>query len=68
MESKIKKLFSARNYIGRKNYRSERMGKIRSEVVGWMQQYERANTASHRDLCMDQIKMNLKRYEYYGHR
>ena len=64
----MKKLFTARGYVGRKNYRSERMGKIRSDVVEWMQEYERANTVAHRDLCMDQIRMNLKKYEYYGHR
>ena len=64
----MKKLFTARDHVGRKNYRSERMGKIRSDVVGWMHEYENAKTASHRNLCMDQIQMNLKRYEYYGHR
>jgi hypothetical protein len=64
----MKKLFTARSYVGRKNYRSERMGKIRSDVAVWMQEYEHAKTATHRNLCMDQIRMNLKRYEYYGHR
>ena len=64
----MKKLFTARDYVGRKNYRSERMGKIRSDVAGWMQEYENAKTAKHRDVCMDHIMMNLKKYEYYGHR
>ena len=44
------------------------MGKIRSDVVGWMQEYEAARTEKHREVCMDQIKMNLRKYEWYGHR
>lgn len=64
----MKKLFTARDYVGRKNYRSERMGKIRSDVAGWMQEYEHAQTAKHREVCMEHIQMNLKKYEYYGHR
>ena len=62
------KIFSARQHVCRKGYRSERMGKIRSDVLGWMQEYETAHTARHRETCMDHIKMNLKKYEYYGHR
>lgn len=62
------KLFSVKQYVSRRHYRSERMGKIRSDVIGWMQEYESAHTAKHRQVCMDHIKMNLKKYEWYGHR
>lgn len=62
------KLFSARQFVKRKNYRSERMSKIRSDVLQWMQEYESAHTAKHRDICMNQIQMNLRKLEWYGHR
>ena len=60
------KLFSIKNFTKRKRYRSERMGVIRSEVIRWMQEYEQAKTAKHRDLCMNQIEMNLRKYAFYG--
>ena len=64
----MKKLFSKRLFTTRKNYRSERMGRIRGEVSRWLQEYESAKTAKHREMCMNQIQMNLKKYEWYGHR
>lgn len=62
------KMFSARQAMARRNYRSDRMSKIRGDVLGWMQEYEGAKTAKHRDVCMDQIRMNLRKYEWYGRR
>ena len=62
------KLFTKRTYIQRRNYRSERMNRIRNEVSRWMQEYESATTAKHRSVCMDMIQRNLKQYEWYGHR
>ena len=62
------KLLTAKQFVGRRNYRSERMSKIRGDVLGWMQEYESAKTAKHRQVCMDQIQMNLRKYEWYGHR
>lgn len=64
----MKKLFSKRLFTTRKNYRSERMGRIRGEVSRWMQEYEFAKSNKHRDMCMDMIQRNLKQYEWYGHR
>jgi hypothetical protein len=64
----MKKLFSARQYLSRKNYRAERMSGLRNEAVRWMQEYETARTARHRDTCMEMIQRTLKKYEYYGHR
>ena len=58
----------SRIHISGGRYRQERMSKIRGNVLGWMQEYESATTAKHRDVCMDHIMMNLKKYEYYGHR
>jgi len=40
----------------------------RSKVLEWMQEYERANTKLHRDVCKKMIDMHLKRHEYYGNR
>jgi hypothetical protein len=62
------KLFTARDMTRRKNYRSDRMSRIRCEVSRWMQEYEGAKTAKHREVCMDMIQRNLKQYEWYGHR
>ena len=64
----LTKIKLSRMHIGGNRYKSERMSKIRGDVLGWMQEYERAQTAKHRDVCMEHIQMNLKRYEYYGHR
>ena len=61
------RLISPRQFVARKSYRSERMTKIRSDVLQWMQEYESAHTAKHRAVCMEHIKMNLKKMEYYGH-
>ena len=57
-----------RVYIRRRNYRSERMNRIRNEVSRWMQEYEEAKTQKHRTTCMEMIERNLRQYEWYGHR
>lgn len=62
------KLISARQFIKRKNYRSERMCKIRSDILQWLQEYESARTAKHREVCMNQVQMNLRKLEWYGRR
>jgi hypothetical protein len=62
------KLFLAKEITKRKGYRSERMGRLRGEVMQWMQEYESAHTAKHREVCMNHIQMNLKKLEWYGHR
>lgn len=58
----------ARSATKMRNYRSTRMSKLRSEVMGWMQNYEQAKTAKQRAACMESIQMNLKKYEWYGNR
>ena len=60
--------FSPKVITKRRGYRADRMNKLRGEVLCWMQEYESAKTAKHRDTCMDAIRMNLKKYEWYGHR
>ena len=60
--------FSAREKTKARAYRSDRMGKIRGEVMHWLCEYEEAPTAKHREACMDMITMNLKKYEWYGNR
>lgn len=62
------KLFTVKDFVRRKGYRAERMSRIRGEVSKWMQEYEGAKTAKHREVCMDMIQRNLKQYEWYGHR
>lgn len=62
------KIFTAKQLLSRKNYKSERMTKIRGEVLSWMQEYETANIDRHRQVCMDMIQRKLKQYEWYGKR
>ena len=62
------RLIDPRTYTHRKNYRAERMNRIRNEVSRWMNEYEAANTAKHRDVCMEMIQRNLRQYEWYGKR
>lgn len=68
MQPSLKRLFSPKQVVCRKNYRADRMSKIRGDISGWLQEYESAKTAKHREMCMNQIQMNLKKYEWYGHR
>jgi len=62
------KIFDPKARTRRKNYKAERMSRLRCEVLGWMQEYEHAKTARHRNTCMDAIQMNLRKYEWYGNR
>lgn len=55
-----------RRLTQRKDYRSQRMSKIRFQVDYWMNEYEAAHTGLHRDICMRMIQRNLKQYEWYG--
>lgn len=61
----LKEILTPRFKISRKSYKSQRMSLERSKVLEWMQQYEQANTKSHRDVCKKMIEMHLKRHEYY---
>ena len=61
-------LLNPRQFTKRKNYRAERMSKIRCEISRWLQEYESANTQKHRDVCMQMIQRHLRQYEWYGHR
>lgn len=54
-----------RSYTKRKDYKAQRMCRLRTEVVRWMQEYETANTEKHRSVCMDMIQKNLKMYAWY---
>ena len=64
----MKHLINLRKYIQRAKYRSERMSRLRGETLKWMQEYEYANTAKHREVCMDMIQRSLRQYEWYGRR
>ena len=64
----IREILSARNVVLRKGYCERRMSQERSEVLRWMQEYENANTKTHRDTCRKMIDIHLKRHEYYGNR
>jgi hypothetical protein len=62
------KLFNPKLYTQRKNYRAERMNKIRNDISRWLNEYEEAKTSKHREVCMDMIQRSLRQYEWYGKR
>lgn len=64
----LKEIATPRFKIRQRSYKSQRMSLERSKVLEWMQEYERANTKPHRDVCKKMIDMHLKRHEYYGNR
>lgn len=61
-------IFHPKQLTQRRNYRAERMSRIRCQISDWLQEYERANTQAHRDMCMQMIRRHLRQYEWYGHR
>ena len=62
------KLFSAKAMMKRRDYRATRMRELRSDISGWLQEYETAKTAKHRKVCMEQVQMELRKYQWYGDR
>lgn len=61
-------IFSPKQFTRRRNYRAERMSRIRCQISGWLQEYEHANTKRHREVCMQMIQRHLRQYEWYGNR
>lgn len=62
------RLFTARDMTRRKNYRSDRMSQLRSEILSDLQDYESARTPRLRQAYMDSVQKLLRKYNYYGDR
>lgn len=57
-----------RRLTKRNKYRSERMLHIRCQISRWLEEYETANTAVHREVCLQMVERNLRQYRWYGNK